>query len=431
MTADVPALPNFTWAVGVEDTFIGHPHPRTGRVLDEYLLTGHDREWRGDLGRIAELGVHAVRWGIPWYRVNPAPDVFDWAWTDEVFAELTRLGIRPIVDLMHYGTPLWLERSFVAPDYPDRIAEYAHRVAARYRASNAWYTPLNEPLVNAWYCGRSGLWPPNLRGERGYVRVLMALAAGMARTIRAVRDEDPTAVIVGVEAASHVRAAEPTLQPAADRSWHQQFLAHELAWGRVGDDHLMVRWLRANGASDDDLAALRSSGQGVDVMGVNIYPTLSCFTLTGAPEAPRRVRRYGTADDVAVILDAYHARFGVPVMVTETSDRARVARRARWMDASIAAVASTRAKGIPVVGYTWFPVFSHIDWRWRGGRLDLDRYWCHMGLWDVRRDGPDVLRRDETPLVRRYAGWVAGGAPTVAAGAPVVPGGPPVVPARA
>ena len=31
----------FTWAVGIEDTFITAPHPTTGRTLDEYELTGH------------------------------------------------------------------------------------------------------------------------------------------------------------------------------------------------------------------------------------------------------------------------------------------------------------------------------------------------------------------------------------------------------
>src|SRR3712207_8458181 len=46
---------------------------RSGRVLDEYEITQHYRWWRDDLRRVAELGVGAVRYGIPWYRVNPAP----------------------------------------------------------------------------------------------------------------------------------------------------------------------------------------------------------------------------------------------------------------------------------------------------------------------------------------------------------------------
>ena len=38
----------FLWATGIEDTFITHPWPATGRTLDEYELTGHYRQWRRD-----------------------------------------------------------------------------------------------------------------------------------------------------------------------------------------------------------------------------------------------------------------------------------------------------------------------------------------------------------------------------------------------
>jgi hypothetical protein len=54
----------FTWAVGIEDTFIAQPHPRTGRVLDEYEITGHYAR-RDDLRRAADLGIDAIRWGQP------------------------------------------------------------------------------------------------------------------------------------------------------------------------------------------------------------------------------------------------------------------------------------------------------------------------------------------------------------------------------
>jgi len=80
----------FLWATGIEDTFITDPWPATGRTLEEYELTQHYRFWREDLARVAELGVNSVRYGIPWYRVNPRPGAFDWSWTDEVIPRLHR-----------------------------------------------------------------------------------------------------------------------------------------------------------------------------------------------------------------------------------------------------------------------------------------------------------------------------------------------------
>lgn len=61
---------DFIWAGGIEDTFV--PQTRLGhRALDEYELMGHYDHWREDLALLREVGVRAVRWGVPWYRVEP------------------------------------------------------------------------------------------------------------------------------------------------------------------------------------------------------------------------------------------------------------------------------------------------------------------------------------------------------------------------
>ena len=126
------AAGEFLWAVGIENTFV--PQTRAGhRRLDEYELMGHYRHWRQDLDLAADLGVSPIRYGIPWYRVNPSPGQFDWSWTDAVLEYLVGAkGLTPIIDLMHYGTPLWLDNQFVNASYPRRVAEYAARFAERY-----------------------------------------------------------------------------------------------------------------------------------------------------------------------------------------------------------------------------------------------------------------------------------------------------------
>src|SRR5882672_7175716 len=159
----------FAWATGIEDTFITDPWPATGRTLDEYELTGHYRHWRGDLALMRELGVGTARYGIPWHRVNPAAGRWRWEWADRPLERMLELGIDPIVDLVHYGTPRWITGGFLHPDFPARMAEYAGRVAERFKGRVHWYTPLNEPRIAAWYCGKLGWWPPYRHGWRGFV----------------------------------------------------------------------------------------------------------------------------------------------------------------------------------------------------------------------------------------------------------------------
>ena len=141
---------SFRWATGIEDTFIVDPWPKSGRTLDEYALTDHYGQWRGDVDRVAELGVDCARWGVPWHLVNPAHGRWTWRWTDRVIERLLAVGVEPIVDLVHYGVPPWIADGFLSPDFPARMAEYAARVAERYAGRLRWYTPLNEPRIAAW-----------------------------------------------------------------------------------------------------------------------------------------------------------------------------------------------------------------------------------------------------------------------------------------
>nr|GEZ32788.1 hypothetical protein [Tanacetum cinerariifolium] len=54
-------------------------------------------------------------------------------------AEMQRLGITPILDLMHFGVPDWLG-NFQNPDIPVHFADYCEQVAKRYPWVR-YYTP--------------------------------------------------------------------------------------------------------------------------------------------------------------------------------------------------------------------------------------------------------------------------------------------------
>jgi beta-glucosidase/6-phospho-beta-glucosidase/beta-galactosidase len=408
----LPGRDGFTWAVGLEDTFVPQPHPRTGRVLDEYALTQHYRRWRADLDLAASLGVTAMRWGVPWHRVERAPGRFDWGFTDRVLQRLSELGIAPILDLVHYGCPVWLQDSFANRDYPERVAAYAAAVADRYRSLAKLYTPLNEPVVNAVFCGENGTWPPNLRGEAGYVRVLLRLCEGMSRTIEAIRDVHPTAAIIQVEATSYLETDQPELRPLVEAGWRRHALPTELVLGWVASNHPCTEHLLSLGAEESQLAWHRSHPQRIDIMGINYYPHLSSAAIHIADRGqPVARRRRGTGTDLLELLRRFSVHFGVPVMITETSDRGPAWRREGWLHESVGAVRDARGSGIPVVGYTWWPLYCLFDWRWRKGRLPADAYICRMGLYDLRRDGRGALRRVPSRLVGPFRRLAAAGPP--------------------
>jgi beta-glucosidase len=396
-----PAPEAFLWATGIEDTFI--PQIRPGmRALDEYELMGHYEHWREDLAMARDLGARAIRWGIPWYRVEPRPGAFDWSWTDQVIPYIVEdLGLELILDLVHYGTPLWLQGSFVAPAYPQAVASYARAVAERYQHLVRFYTPLNEPVINAINCGQRGYWPPYLRGESGYVRVMVQIALGIVATVAAIREVQPQALMVHVEAAGLSRAAEAELAALVEEEHLRRLLCYDLITGRVVPGHPLFTWLLRSGALPTQLRTLAREPLSIDVLGLNFYPQWSTQQLVFDKRGRltyRKVEKDGAG--FAELIELHHRRYAAPVMITETSSTGGIQTRAAWLDASLAAVRDLRARGVPVIGYTWFPLYTMVDWRYRFGKQPLEHYRIELGMYRLTSGAEP--RWQPTPLVARF-----------------------------
>jgi beta-glucosidase len=398
---------DFLWAAGIEDTFV--PQTRPGhRALDEYELIGHYEHWREDLSLGRELGLNSVRWGPPWYKVEPEPGKFDWSWTDEVIPFMVEeLKLLPIIDLMHYGCPFWLEREFVNKDYPARVAAYAAAFAERYKHLVSWYTPLNEPIINALMCGMRGLWPPYLKGDKGYIRIMLQLARGIVRTVKALKDIDPSSVMVHVEAAGLTRTVREDLTSVAREEQFRGYLCYDLISGRLTHDHLLFSWLVRNGASPDALDEISRNPIDLDVIGLNFYPQWSTKLLY--IDKRGRLAFSETepeGDGFKELITHYYERYKVPIMITETSAVGSDEVRERWLESSVSMIHDLRSSGVPVIGYTWFPLFTMIDWRYRFGQEALEDFYLELGLYRLNREAASP-RWLPTPLVDRFKQFVA------------------------
>ena len=435
----------FLWATGIEDTFIIEPNKRTGRILDEYELTDHYERWREDIALMASLGVPCARYGIPWYRIQPTPDTWDWSWPDQTIDLMLRRGIEPIVDLVHYGVPAWLSRGLVDVEFPSRMAEYAARVAERYKGRLRWYTPLNEPRVNAWYAGMLGWWPPHMRGWRGFSRVLVSLARAVCLTHRALKEVDDQIVCVHVEPADLYFTNDPSLQAEVEMRQRAVFLALDLITGRVDREHPLWQWLMDLGHAHEDIGKFLAIAVQPDIVGINCYPLFGwkevvrsgkrittrnryadASLLCGDPPSPTppisRLRRLsgvsvpptssfaGTnhpAERGRGLINMYWERYRRPIMITETASLGK--KRLQWMEQSVQAVKNMREGGVPVIGYTWWPMFSIVSWGYQRGNKPIQDYMAHLGLWDLDSN----LNRIETAVAKKYRELVVSGSDAV------------------
>lgn len=135
------------------------------RIIDDQVVAGvhypsHEatdfyHHYKEDIALFAEMGFKAYRMSIAWTRIFPngddaEPNEAGLKFYDDVFDELHKYGIEPVVTLHHYEMPLnlvtkygaWRNRALV-----DLAVRYAKVVFERYKDKVKYWMTFNE--INA------------------------------------------------------------------------------------------------------------------------------------------------------------------------------------------------------------------------------------------------------------------------------------------
>jgi beta-glucosidase/6-phospho-beta-glucosidase/beta-galactosidase len=391
------------WLIGIEDTCVYPAAGSTMGPLNEFALTGHDQHWREDLATASRLGATGLRYGVSWPLVHVAPGRFDWSSLDErIDVAVHELGLTVIADLVHYGTPTWLDGSFADPMFPEALAEFAGAFAKRYRGVVDHITPLNEPITTASFCGLRGVWPPALTGWDGWTTVAVGIARGVQRSIAAIRDANSGAVIVHVEASAIYETADDDLRGEVELLRSLSTLPTDLILGRVDADHPLHDWLTGNGAASEHLAELRVGVPAIDLMGVNYYPDLTPRILEEVDGITRQVTANRWADGLRAVLLRWQERYGMPMLVTETSIEGSQRVRREWLEAATETVRALHSEGVDVRGLTWWPLLDFVDWSFASGGRNVEEFVLHPETsHDATSETFADPARGVTPFLRR------------------------------
>lgn len=389
----------FAWGVGIECSTLPH------LGVDQFAWTHHDRHWREDLKRAADTGATWLRYAIPWHWIESDRGRHDWSAADERIDAILEAGLEPMMDVMHFGTPLWLRQAVGDVEFPEALEDFAGRMAERYRDKIRAWCPLNEPLVCALFGGDLGFWPPHSRKWRGYMPVLSRVAQATIRAIRAIRKAAPEASIVLCDAAETYQTRHEQLRGEVTLRNLRRFVLMDLITGRVDSRHPLFEWLTGYGFSELDMEWLRTHPQTPDVLGLDYYPH-GDWQLDW-DNGRLRQRRADVPAGLRGVARAYYDRYGLPMIVTETSIEGRPINREIWLDQLLDDAAELRASGVPLNGLVWWPLIDHLDWdaamTHRVGKLH------EVGLYKLVRQADGALRRIETPLLSRFREDAAGG----------------------
>jgi beta-glucosidase/6-phospho-beta-glucosidase/beta-galactosidase/glycosyltransferase involved in cell wall biosynthesis len=398
--AELLSTKKFTWGAGIECSFLPHLD------VDQFEWTQHNRFWRDDYKLAREqLGIQTLRYALPWHKLEPTPGKFEWGMADERIGTAKEMGIELYLDVMHFGTPLWLKQAAGDPEFPEALERFTEAMVSRYSGSINTWCPCNEPLVLAIFSGDFGFWPPHSRKWRGYMPVLSRIVQAVSRSIRAIRRVQPEATVLHCDNVENYKSRDAELAIEVRRRNLRRFLVLDLLMGRVDRHHPLFPWVTAYGLSELDLEWFRTHPQTPDVLGLDYYPH-SDWQLEKAGEGLRQ-RRSENPVGVYGVAHSYYNRYGLPMMLTETSIEGKPINREIWLEQTVDDCRRLREEGVPMLGYFWWPMVDQVDW---DGALTHRVGKIHeVGLFNLKRQADGTLTRNETPLVKLFAELVAGG----------------------
>jgi beta-glucosidase len=341
----------FMFAVGIECSC---PTIEGGVRVDELRDTGHYELWKTDLKLVRELGLRYLRYGPPIYRIWKGPGEYDWSFLDPVMHEMRRLGIVPIIDLVHFGLPDWIG-NFQNPDWPERFAEYARAFAEHYPWVR-YYTPVNEIYVTALFSASYGWWNERMMSDAAFVANIKHCVKASILSMRAILDLRPDAIFIYSESTEYVHPGSPDMVTHALFMNERRFLSLDMLFGH-DVSATMFRYLLNAGMTTEEYVWFRDQRdlRSHCIMGTDYYITnehiiRSNGTTIGAGDV------YG----YYVITRQYFERYRLPVMHTETNRASKHA--VEWLWKEWMNLLRLREDGVPIVGFTWFGLLDMKDW---------------------------------------------------------------------
>ncbi len=344
---------------------------------DQVRETGHhDRS--ADLPLIAELGIRTLRYPVLWERCAPGhPGACGWAWHDARLDAIQRLGMQPIIGLLHHGAgPVGthlLDTGLAAG-----LAAHAGQAAARY-PHVTWWTPVNEPLTTARFSCLYGHWHPHLYDERAFFGAVVNQCHAALLAMRAIRAQIVAPRFVHTEDIGRTFSTRPLRLQAVYENG-RRWLSLDLLCGKLDRAHPWRARLEQAGVSRRVLDELATGEARPDLIGVNHYVTSDRFLDHRQQLYPPHLRardpKRGYADTEAARVVLPEAtlgwiprlrevwlRYGMPIAVTEAHLGCEdLHEPLRWLMQAWSAAEFLRSEGADIRAVTAWALFGLMDW---------------------------------------------------------------------
>lgn len=362
----------------------GHTPDTNERAAMGYAMYETDM----DLAR--GMGCNAFRLSLEWSRLEPKKGQIDWnevAHYHQVLAALHARGMTPVVTLMHFAYPAWLDaeggwESAKAVEYYQRHVAF---VAKEFGPQIDWYLTFNEPNM-LLFCGYgNGSFPPGKKlAVFAAAKVAMNLVKAHKAAYEAVHANDAQSkVSFNMYAAVYKIGTQPGLK------------ADGAASDPMQDDRFMA------GAMGEDEG--RSGKKYLDYVSFDYY----CRSYVGLPiQVPHHDEWEVYPEGFYQTIKKYYQRTHLPVLIAENGlatydlkPRKDGWTRGAYLAAHVKAMQQAMSEGVPVLGYIHWSISDNYEW---------GTYTPRFGLYSVEAKAGNFTRVP-TDGVAAYRSVIAAG----------------------
>jgi len=338
------------------------------RFRDQLLQ--NERSARIDcLNQLSDLGVTSFRYRIAWDEDTTSRDTFA-----ADIALLERIGISPIIGLLHHGSGP-ASTDLLSQNFARGLADHARDVAQRFPNVMFW-TPVNEPLTTARFSALYGHWYPHARSERLFWLALLNQIDATRMAMREIRQINPAAQLVQTEDLGRsFGTAALRDQIAFDNQ--RRWMTWDLLTGRVVPGHPLFDRLCAYGYRDR-LKSIADDPCPPDIVGVDHYLTSDRFLDHRVARYPPQThggngtRRYADVEAVRVLSTPRESiadtlreawnRYRIPVALTECHNGCTREEQMRWFLEAWTAAGRLVREGCDIRAVTSWALLGARDW---------------------------------------------------------------------
>jgi hypothetical protein len=174
--------------------------------------------------------------------------------------------------------------------------------------------------------------------------------------MRAILEVNKNPTFVQSESSEYFHAEEPACIDRAVFLNERRFLPLDLTYGR-DVNVLMYEYLLDNGMSREDYHWFgKHHVKARCLMGNDYYITNEHLVNPDGNVTPS-----GEIFGYYVITHQYYARYGLPVMHTETNLK-DAEKAPAWLRKEWANMHRLKQDGVPILGFTWYSLTDQVDW---------------------------------------------------------------------